>query len=116
MPAPYQHPAPEFREETSQEYGIRLPNGQEVWPPELYMGKVGYQEEAERAIIASAVNDGVINMGLPDAEIGRFSWLIRTKRTLTTVVRDEDIQQRSIDNPDVTGQSRYSETGTQDPE
>lgn len=110
MPSPYEHPAPEFREETAEEYGIRLPNGEEVWPPELYMGKIAYQDVQERAIITSAIADGIRNMGLPfDETLAKFQWLVRVKRTMTTVIRDDDIYECAIDTPELTDQARYAE-------
>ncbi|ACH62091.1 hypothetical protein MYRNA_90 [Mycobacterium phage Myrna] len=117
MPTPYEKPAPEMHENTEMEFGIRLPNGEEVWPPELYMGKIQYQESAERAIIMSAIADGIRNMGLPfDETLAQFQWLTRYKRTITLTSYLDRVDENPIDHPAMTEQSRYSETGTQDPE
>lgn len=102
MPSPYVHPGPEFNEDTRIEWGLRLPDGNEVWPPEKFYGQ-DFQGNAGKAVVLAGISDGIRNMGLPFEEtLDKYQWVGRIRRVMTTTVADSDLYDIEIDQPDLT--------------
>ncbi|QZE10431.1 hypothetical protein SEA_SCOOBYDOOBYDOO_85 [Mycobacterium phage ScoobyDoobyDoo] len=110
MPYVYLTPHPQVHEETVEEYGLRFPDGTEIWPPQLFKDKLGYQDPADRATIAAALAEGVKNMSLPVRDtLDQYQWLVRVKRVLTVTTYDEDVDERPVDDPCLTQQAQYED-------
>lgn len=68
--------------EPESEWGLRLPNGRVVWPPEQFYG-TGYQTEQERGAVANAIAAALDNMSLPrDPNLGQYGWVRRERQTV----------------------------------
>jgi len=68
-----------------EEYGLRLPDGTEVWPPERWHGH-GFATSAEREAVFKAVLASEEHLALSTHEVvDRFQWLQRCS-TITVVV------------------------------
>jgi hypothetical protein len=60
-----------------EEYGLRLPNGEELWPPEQFHGR-DFATVEEREIIFRSVLSSEENLYLNTQELlNRFQWLKR---------------------------------------
>jgi hypothetical protein len=102
------------------EYGVRMPDGQEVWPPDLIFG-VDVQIAANRAQVVTAISGAVANMGFPASDLGRYQWLVREIQVLT-VRRVVEIEIHDFDDPNLVVdhgtqpiEDESSETGIQAP-
>lgn len=67
-----------------EEYGLRLPNGDELWPPAQFHGR-GFATPEERDIVFRSILSSEENLFLNTQELlNRFQWLKRY--TTVTVV------------------------------
>lgn len=76
---------PEFHTSEETEYGLLLPNGEEIWPPNLFHG-TGLTEPQERASIVEALKAAAINLGVEVEELlEQYQWIVRYRRYYVTV-------------------------------
>jgi hypothetical protein len=84
--------------ESRYEYGLRLPDGKELWPPVDFYG-TGYQTENERALVLQAIKDALRNMSLPEvATLDSYKWLVREYETIT-IETVKDFTFHDLDEP-----------------
>jgi len=80
--------------DSSYEYGLRLPDGNAVWPPDQWFGHT-FQTPEERNRLLVALQTSIANMSLPVETLGQYRWLKRETQIITVerevVVTDHEI-------------------------
>ena len=81
--------------DSSYEYGLRLPDGNAVWPPNLWFGH-SFQTPEERQRLLGALLSSIANMSLPvEPTLAQYRWLKRETQRITVerevIVTDHDI-------------------------
>jgi hypothetical protein len=85
---PDKHP-PEFHQSTEVEYGLQLPNGTAIWPPDLFHG-TGLTTPEERASIVEALKAASVNLGKDvDLFLAEYQWLVRHRNFYVTITWDD---------------------------
>lgn len=97
------------------EFGLRLPDGKQVWPPNNFHGGE-FQTDVGRQKVCEAIGQAVRRMGLPVVEtMDRYRWLTRRYEVVRSRrLVDEDVNIHDIDDPNML--ESPSQAGTQDPE
>lgn len=93
-------PTAPFTRDTECEYGLRLPDGREIWPPETFHG-TGFQSVQGREAILKALREGLGNMGQPETALSQYQWLVREVQVLTVRV-PLDTTTHDLDDPNLT--------------
>lgn len=76
---------PEFHTSEEAEYGLLLPNGEEIWPPDVFHG-TGLTEPQERASIVEALKAASVNLGVEvDELLAKYQWIVRYRRYYVTI-------------------------------
>jgi hypothetical protein len=82
--------------DSSYEYGLRLPDGNAVWPPKLWFGH-SFQTPEERKRLLQSLLTSINNMSLPlEPTLAQYRWLKRETQVITVerevIVTDHDIE------------------------
>lgn len=82
------------------EYGLLLPDGREVWPPETISDE-HMQTAQSRCVVQDKIVTSLNNMSLPlEDTLIRYRWITRTvKQYVTTTV--EDRQEHDLCSPEI---------------
>jgi hypothetical protein len=80
------HKSPEIQHlEEEAEYGMRLPNGTEIWPPETFNGTDSTTAEKRHAIV-EALRAAEVNLGKePEQLLAEYQWIVRYRKTMVIV-------------------------------
>ncbi len=65
-----------------EEFGLKIPTGHVVWPPELWNGR-SFNTPEDRAALFNAIQESETRLGFAPGELlARYSWVIRTVATV----------------------------------
>lgn len=82
--------------DSSYEYGLRLPDGNAIWPPQNWFGHT-FQTPQERKRLLGSLLTSIKNMSLPvEATLEQYAWLQRETQTIT-VTREVVVTAHDID-------------------
>lgn len=93
-------PLSAFVDFTSQfEYGLKLPDGREIWPPDQFYGHT-FQTVGDRATLSTVLQAAVDRLGMSASALDEFQWLVREHRFVVTRYLSQTVS-RAIDDPDL---------------
>ncbi|QIG58304.1 hypothetical protein SEA_SKOG_152 [Gordonia phage Skog] len=90
-----EHPAG-VRAQRHVEWGLRTPDGTEVWQPEKWLG-MPISTEEERQAVEAALTTRLTEMGTADQALGLYAWVCRI--VTVTVVTEYPHDYRSFSPP-----------------
>ena len=91
-------PNPQVVTKTEQVWGLKLPDGKEIWPPELFYGMTFLTEDERRSAL-EAIITGIDNMHLLQLPtLVQYQWMIKEVTTTTwTYTHSSEVKTRPID-------------------
>lgn len=112
MPIPLKELSPAYFD-TVHEYGLTLPDGKTIWPPERFY-KNDFQTVDDRATVLGSILAAIANMNLPvNSTLAQYQWAVR-ERQVITIDRVISEHKHDLDDPSLVETPDLD--GDEDPE